>query len=103
MYDQQIRAISDAEVLLELAEEAGDTASAREAEAQAAHVRKQLDEIEFKRMLSGELDHNGAIVSVQSGAGGVDCSATARSTAGRPRSSTRRRRKRPASRARRSA
>jgi peptide chain release factor 2 len=37
-------------------------------------VRKQLDEIEFKRMLSGELDHNGAIVSIQSGAGGVDAS-----------------------------
>jgi peptide chain release factor 2 len=74
MYDQQVRAISDAEVLLELAEEASDTASAREAEAQAAQIRKQLDEIEFKRMLSGELDHNGAIVSIQSGAGGVDAS-----------------------------
>jgi peptide chain release factor 2 len=74
LYDQQVRAISDAEVLLDLAEEAGDSASAKEAEAQVASVKKQLDEIEFKRMLSGELDHNGAIVSVQSGAGGVDAS-----------------------------
>ncbi len=74
LYDAQVRAISDAEVLLELAEEAGDTASAKEAEASVAAVKKQLDEIEFKRMLSGELDHNGAIVSVQSGAGGVDAS-----------------------------
>ncbi|HTJ40756.1 MAG TPA: peptide chain release factor 2 [Kofleriaceae bacterium] len=74
MYDAQVRAISDAEVLLDLAEEAGDVDSAKEAEQGAANVRKQLDEIEFKRMLSGELDHNGAIVSIQSGAGGVDAS-----------------------------
>jgi peptide chain release factor 2 len=74
LYDAQVRAISDAEVLLDLAEEAGDTASAKEAEQASAQVRRQLDEIEFKRMLSGELDHNGAIVSVQSGAGGVDAS-----------------------------
>ena len=32
-YDAQLRALSDAEVLLELAEEASDEASAREAEA----------------------------------------------------------------------
>jgi peptide chain release factor 2 len=69
-----VRAISDAEVLLELAEEAGDVASAREAEGQVAVVRRHLDEVEFKRMLSGELDQSGAIVSIQSGAGGVDAS-----------------------------
>jgi peptide chain release factor 2 len=74
MYDAQVRAISDAEVLLDLAVEADDTASAKEAEQQVAVVKKQLDEIEFKRMLSGELDNNGAIVSIQSGAGGVDAS-----------------------------
>ena len=51
-----VRALSDAEVLLELAEEAGDEASAQEAEGQVATIRKQLDELEFKRMLSGELD-----------------------------------------------
>ena len=35
---------------------------------------KALDEIEFKRMLSGENDGNGAIVQITSGAGGVDAS-----------------------------
>jgi len=39
-----VRAISDAEVLLDLAEEADDTASAREAEQQAAAVRRQLEQ-----------------------------------------------------------
>jgi peptide chain release factor 2 len=73
-YDAQTRALSDAEVLLELAEEAGDEASAREVEGSVAAVRKALDDIEFKRMLSGELDPSGAIVTITAGAGGVDAS-----------------------------
>jgi peptide chain release factor 2 len=73
-WDAQTRAISDAEVLLELAEEASDEASAKEAAGNAAAVQRALDELEFKRMLSGELDPGGAIVQVTSGAGGVDAS-----------------------------
>ena len=73
-YDAQLRAISDAEVLLELAEEASDEASAKEAETAVVSVRKALDDIEFKRMLSGELDGGGALVQVSAGAGGVDAS-----------------------------
>jgi peptide chain release factor 2 len=73
-YDAQRRALSDAEVLLELADEASDEASAKEAESAVAAIRRALDDIEFKRMLSGELDGNGAIVELKSGAGGVDAS-----------------------------
>jgi peptide chain release factor 2 len=73
-YDAQVRALSDAEVLLDLAEEASDEDSAREAESSVAAVRKALDDIEFKRMLSGELDAGGAIVQISAGAGGVDAS-----------------------------
>jgi peptide chain release factor 2 len=73
-WDSQVRAISDAEVLLELAEEASDEDSAKEAAGSVASIRKQLDEIEFKRMLSGELDPGGAIVQISAGAGGVDAS-----------------------------
>jgi peptide chain release factor 2 len=73
-YDAQLRALSDAEVLLELADEAGDEASAHEVETTVASVRKALDDIEFKRMLSGELDGSGAIVTITAGAGGVDAS-----------------------------
>ncbi len=61
-------------MLLELAEEAGDEASAKEAEAQAASVQKAIDDLEFKRMLSGELDGGGAILQITAGAGGVDAS-----------------------------
>ncbi|MBP6628041.1 MAG: peptide chain release factor 2 [Kofleriaceae bacterium] len=73
-YDAQLRTISDAEVLLDLAEEAGDEASAREAEGQVTQIRKALADIEFRRMLSGELDGGGAIVQITAGAGGVDAS-----------------------------
>ena len=41
-------------------------------ESSVAAVRRALDEIEFKRMLSGELDGGGAIVQVAAGAGGID-------------------------------
>jgi len=73
-YDAQVRALSDAEVLLELAEEAGDEESAKEAAAAVSVIQKQLDDLEFKRMLSGELDAGGAIVQITAGAGGVDAS-----------------------------
>jgi peptide chain release factor 2 len=73
-WDAQVRALSDAEVLLELAEEASDEASAKEAAGTVSSIQKSLDELEFKRMLSGELDGGGAIVQITSGAGGVDAS-----------------------------
>jgi len=73
-WDAQRRALADCEVLLELAEEASDEASAKEAEASVAAVRAALDDIEFRRMLSGELDGGGAIIEITSGAGGVDAS-----------------------------
>jgi peptide chain release factor 2 len=73
-YDAQVRALQDAEVLLDLAEEASDEASAKEVADLANAIRGALADIEFKRMLSGELDGGGAIVQITSGAGGVDAS-----------------------------
>jgi peptide chain release factor 2 len=69
-----MRALSDSETLLELAEEMSDEDSAKEAAASVSQIQRQLDDLEFKRMLSGELDAGGAIVQVTSGAGGVDAS-----------------------------
>ncbi len=69
-----MRALSDAEVLLDLAEEASDEDSAKEAEGTVNGVQKALDDLEFRRMLSGELDGGGAIVQITAGAGGVDAS-----------------------------
>jgi peptide chain release factor 2 len=59
-------------VLIELAEEAGDDATAREAEHAGEAVENALAEMEWRRMLSGESDALPAIVSINAGAGGVD-------------------------------
>ncbi|HWN68590.1 MAG TPA: peptide chain release factor 2 [Haliangium sp.] len=71
-YDAQLRKLNDAVVLLELAEEAQDAGSALEAQAAAEEVKKTLDDLEFRRMLSGEHDGGGAVLQINSGAGGVD-------------------------------
>ena len=61
-------------MLLDLAEEAEDEATAKEADGQIGLIRRSLADIEFRRMLSGELDGGGAIVQITAGAGGVDAS-----------------------------
>ena len=71
-YETQAGRLGDAEVLLELAEEAEDADSAREAERLAKQVEAALDDMEFHRMLSGESDAMGAVVEINAGAGGID-------------------------------
>jgi peptide chain release factor 2 len=66
------RRLSDAQTLLELAIEMQDEDSVHEAEAIAAKITQTLDDLEFRRMLSGEHDASGAIVEINAGAGGVD-------------------------------
>jgi peptide chain release factor 2 len=74
VYDAQVQGISDAGVLLELAEEASDEASGKEAAAMIDGVARALDDLEWKRMLPGQFDASGAIVEFSAGAGGVDAS-----------------------------
>jgi peptide chain release factor 2 len=71
-FDKQRRALDDAQVLADLADEAADDASAREAEAAGNAVEAALADMEWRRMLSGESDPLGAIVTINSGAGGID-------------------------------
>jgi len=65
-------ALSDAEVLLELAEEADDEATRREAAQKIGAAERALDDAELRRLLGGEHDASAAIVSVNAGAGGTD-------------------------------
>ena len=51
-----------------------DEGSAKEAEQATRAISKALDDMEFRRMLSGELDPGGAIIQITAGAGGVDAS-----------------------------
>jgi len=59
-------------VLLDLAEEASDEASVKEAEGMTKVVETAVGQMKFARMLSGENDRANALVSINAGAGGVD-------------------------------
>jgi peptide chain release factor 2 len=64
--------VSDAEVLLELAEEAGDAATRLEAAEKLARTERELADAELRQLLGGEHDASSAILSINAGAGGTD-------------------------------
>ncbi len=64
--------IDDLETLVQLAVEEDDADSAVEAEAELSAVRKAMGELEVRTLLSGEYDQREAVVTIRSGAGGVD-------------------------------
>jgi peptide chain release factor 2 len=64
--------VSDAEVLLELAEEADDAATRGEAAERLAAAESQLADAELRSLLGGEHDPSNAILSINAGAGGTD-------------------------------
>ncbi|CAM5526649.1 peptide chain release factor 2 [Streptomyces abikoensis] len=66
--------IDDLGVLFELAEAEDDADALAEAEAELASVRKALDEMEVRTLLSGEYDSREALVNIRAEAGGVDAS-----------------------------
>ncbi len=66
--------IDDLAVLFELAEEMDDPDTRAEAEVELAAVRKALDEMEVRTLLSGEYDEREALVNIRAEAGGVDAS-----------------------------
>jgi peptide chain release factor 2 len=66
------RRLDDAQVLWELAEDAGDQKEKSEAEVEVASLRKSIDELEVRTLLSGEYDSREALVTIRSEAGGVD-------------------------------
>lgn len=64
--------IDDLGVLFEMAEEEDDPDTRAEAESELAAVRKALDEMEVRTLLSGEYDAREALVNIRAEAGGVD-------------------------------
>ncbi|MCQ4042516.1 peptide chain release factor 2 [Streptantibioticus rubrisoli] len=64
--------IDDLAVLFELAEAEDDAETRAEAEAELASVRKAVDEMEVRTLLSGEYDAREALVNIRAEAGGVD-------------------------------
>ncbi|MDO5080724.1 peptide chain release factor 2 [Buchananella hordeovulneris] len=64
--------IDDIEALVELAQEENDDDLLTEAGANLAEVRKALDELEVRTLLSGEYDERNAVVTIRAGVGGID-------------------------------
>ncbi|MEI5103266.1 peptide chain release factor 2 [Streptomyces sp. PmtG] len=66
--------IDDLGVLFEMAEEEDDPDTRAEAESELTAVKKALDEMEVRTLLSGEYDSREAVVTIRAEAGGVDAS-----------------------------
>ncbi|MFF4420157.1 peptide chain release factor 2 [Streptomyces sp. NPDC001549] len=66
--------IDDLAVLFDLAQEMDDADTLAEAEAELISVRKALDEMEVRTLLSGEYAEREALVNIRAEAGGVDAS-----------------------------
>src|SRR5699024_68361 len=64
--------VDDLGVLVELAEEEGDADSMAEAATELDRIRKSVEALEVRTLLSGEFDAREALVTIRSGAGGVD-------------------------------
>ncbi|MCX5378085.1 peptide chain release factor 2 [Streptomyces sp. NBC_00091] len=66
--------IDDLAVLFDLAQEMDDADTLAEAETELVAVRKALDEMEVRTLLSGEYAEREALVNIRAEAGGVDAS-----------------------------
>ncbi len=64
--------IGDLEALVELGTEESDAATLEEAERELLVVKKAMGELEVRTLLAGEYDERAAVVTIRSGAGGVD-------------------------------
>ena len=71
-YDAQMKGLEDAAVLIELADEAKDEATAAEAQQTLDEAEAVIAKLEFARMLSGPYDRQGALLSINAGAGGTE-------------------------------
>ncbi len=64
--------LDDLEIMVQLGQEEGDAGVLADAEAELAKIRKAVEVLEVRTLLSGEYDVRDALITVRSGAGGVD-------------------------------
>ncbi len=64
--------LDDVDLMHEMAVEEGDIAAEAEVASEIARIQKAIDSLEIRTLLSGEYDIRDALVSIRSGAGGVD-------------------------------
>jgi peptide chain release factor 2 len=71
-FEAQVKALEDARVLIDLADEAKDEPTAAEAATTLTAGEEAVGKMEFARMLSGPYDRQGALLSINAGAGGTE-------------------------------
>jgi len=64
--------VEDLGILAEMAAEEDDADALADAEAELARVKKEVEALEVRTLLSGEYDAREALLTIRSGAGGVD-------------------------------
>ncbi|HBJ97255.1 MAG TPA: peptide chain release factor 2 [Lentisphaeria bacterium] len=64
--------IDDVETLVELGQEEEDADTLAEAQDEVKKIQGDLDDMEIQTLLDGEYDERSAVVTIRSGAGGVD-------------------------------
>lgn len=64
--------LDDLDVLIELAEAEDDESAATEAKAELQAIEAVVAELEVQTLLNGEFDPSAAVMTIRSGAGGVD-------------------------------
>lgn len=68
----QRQRLDDLGILVQLAQEEGDAASLAEADTELAALRRAIEALEVRTLLSGEYDPRDALITIRSEAGGVD-------------------------------
>jgi peptide chain release factor 2 len=66
------KGLHDAQQLLEMVREEGDGEGVSLVQEDLMRLEKKLDELEFRRMFSGEMDRNNAFLDIQAGSGGTE-------------------------------
>jgi peptide chain release factor 2 len=64
--------LDDVEIMHEMAIEEADASASAEVASELVRIKKAIDSLEIRTLLSGEYDERDALVSIRSGAGGVD-------------------------------
>jgi len=64
--------LEDLDVLVDMAQEEDDAASAKEVVEEITQLEKILGQMEIQTLLDGEFDASPAIITIRAGAGGVD-------------------------------
>ena len=70
--DEIAAGLDDAADLLEMSVEEGDEESVASISSDTNAFEKRVEELEFRRMFSGEMDANNAFVEIQAGSGGTE-------------------------------